>query len=234
MPQSIDKQRIANFITLLTDEFEKHANPQNAIKQKAYLRNQFEFYGIKAPIRNDIQKLFFKKDNLPTKNEANQIIRTLWTKDKREYQYFAQELAHKYAKQFDEKSMTLFEEMATHKSWWDTVDVIAPKLMGEFLRKSPEKREKYSEKWIKSENIWLQRSAILFQLRYKTETDTELLAKTILTLRESDEFFIRKAIGWALREYGKTNAEWVINFVKKNKLSPLSQREAMRIINNKK
>jgi 3-methyladenine DNA glycosylase AlkD len=218
------------FIDTLQAEFEKNANPKIAVEQKAYMRNQFEYYGIKALARREIQKPFLIKTYLPAKNNVGAIVKTLWVKPQRDYQSFAQELVHKYVKQLEKEDITLFEYMITHKSWWDTTDYIAPKLIGSYFNLYPEQREPYVDKWLSSNNIWLQRSAILFQLKYKEKLDTDFLSYVIKSLLGSKEFFINKAIGWVLREYGKTNPEWVIEFANKTQLSSLSKREALRLI----
>jgi len=221
---------MSEFIVALEIELKRNANAKIALEQKAYMRNQFEYYGLKTTERREIQRPFFNKEFLPKKYELEDIIKLLWGKSQREYQHFSQELAFKYVKQLEEKDIRLFEFMVTHKSWWDTVDFIANKLMGEFFKTYPEQRNVYIEKWLKSNNIWLQRSALLFQLKYKKDLDTELLSFTINYLLGSREFFINKAIGWVLREYSRTNPEWVIEFTDKTELSTLSKKEALRLI----
>ncbi|HMP98599.1 MAG TPA: DNA alkylation repair protein, partial [Cyclobacteriaceae bacterium] len=114
------------------------------------------------------------------------------------------------------------------KSWWDTVDLIAAKMAGNYFRIYPEQKNKYIKKWRNSKNIWLIRSAILFQLKYKTETDFNLLSDIILQHQDSNEFFIQKAIGWVLREYAYTDAAKVKKLVQTHKLKPLSMREALK------
>ena len=218
------------FINTLEIEFEKHKNAKIALEQKAYMRHQFQFYGLKATVRREIQKPFFIKEYLPQKSEIEHIIKTLWEKPEREYQHFAQELAFKYVKQLELKDINLFEFMVTNKSWWDTVDFIANKLMGEYFKTFPNQKEKYVTKWLKSDNMWLQRSALLFQLKYKNKIDTVLLSSTINSLLNSKEFFINKAIGWVLREYSRTNPNWVIEFVNNTELSTLSKKEALRLL----
>ena len=131
----------------------------------------------------------------------------------------------------EKEDIDLFEYMVTNKSWWDTIDYIAPKLIGNYFKKFPEHRELYIQKWIASNHIWLQRSAILFQLKYKSDLDMKFLERIILSLNNTDEFFINKAIGWVLREYSRTNPNWVVEFVKKIPLSNLSKKEALRLIN---
>ena len=218
------------FINTLEIEFAQHASPKIALEQKAYMRNQFEYYGLKATERREIQKPFFVKEYLPKKDELDNLVKSLWEKPQRDYQYFAQELAFKYVKQFEKKDIALFEYMVTHKSWWDTVDFIAAKLMGDYFKKFPDQRAVYVEKWLNSNNIWLQRSALLFQLKYKENLDTTLLSSIINSLLGSKEFFINKAIGWILREFSKTNPKWVIEFTSKTALSNLSNKEALRLI----
>ena len=112
------------------------------------------------------------------------------------------------------------------------MDGIASWLVGEHFKRFPKLIKPYTEKWMKSGNMWLQRTVILFQLGYKDKTDVKLLFKNIKKCMDSKEFFIRKAIGWALREYSKTNAQAVINFVENNELAPLSKREALKWLKN--
>lgn len=221
---------MTTFINTLEFELTQNANPKIGLEQKAYMRNQFEFYGIKAMERREIQKPFFVKEFLPNKVNLDKIIKSLWEKPQRDYQYFCQELVFKYANQFERKDIALFEYMVTHKSWWDTVDFIAAKLMGDYFKKYPDQRAAYVEKWLNSNNIWLQRSALLFQLKYKENLDTVLLSSIINSLLGSKEFFINKAIGWILREFSKTNPTWVLEFADKTPLSNLSKKEALRLI----
>ena len=222
---------IIDFVNTLETEFENNSNSKIAIEQKAYMRNQFEFYGLKTAVRRNVQKPFLNKAFLPPKGELNLIVKTLWEKPQREFHHFSQELVFKYVKQLEEKDNELFEYMVTHKSWWDTVDFIANKLIGTYFKTFPELRIPYTQKWIASNNIWLQRSALLFQLKYKNDIDTNLLSSTINVLLGSKEFFINKAIGWILREYSRTNPNWVLDFVSKTDLSNLSKKEALRLIN---
>ncbi len=221
---------MTEYITALEVEFKRNSNPTIAIQQKAYLRNQFEFYGLTAPVRKEILKPFFIKDYLPAKRDLDKIVRTLWEKPQREYQNFTQELVFKYVKQLEKKDIQLLEYMVIHKSWWDTVDFIAVKLIGTYFKHYPEQIDSHVQKWLMSGNIWLQRSAVLFQLKYKKELDTTLLTNTINQLLGSKEFFINKAIGWVLREYSRTNPAWVIDFVSKTALQPLSKKEALRLL----
>ena len=120
--------------------------------------------------------------------------------------------------------------MIINKSWWDTIDFVSPKILGKYFEIYPEEIEKTIQKWLNSNNIWLQRSCLLFQLKYKNKLNKFLLKKIINSLSNSNEFFINKAIGWILREYGKTNKNWVINFIKETDLNKLSVREGLKYL----
>src|SRR5690554_7138620 len=162
--------------------------------------------------------------------DAFEIVLKLWDAPQRELHYFAQELFFKYKQQFEVSDISVIECLIGHNAWWDTVDFIATKPLAFYFKKFPDQREKIVQKWLSTGDIWFQRSALLFQLKYKTETDLELMSSTILTLKDSKEFFIKKAIGWILREYSRTDAQWVLNFVNQNELQALSKREAIRLI----
>lgn len=194
------------------------------------MKHNFDFFGISSPERNSIQKVFMLKEALVDKSQMTESIKQLWLEPQRELQYFAQEYAFKYIKQIEESDIKLYEFMIINKSWWDSIDYVSPKLVAAYFKKYPQNRDAIIKKWLKSKNMWLQRSAILFQLKYKEETDTIFLSYVINSLLGSKEFFINKAIGWILREYGKTNPEWVIIFCKNTDLAPLSRKEGMRII----
>lgn len=218
------------FIKTLESEFSKNSDRKSAIAQSAYMKNKFEFYGIRTQVRRKIQKPFLDKDHLPTKKEAKELIKLLWLRPQREYQYFCQELAYRYSEQGEEDDIELFEFMVLHKGWWDTVDFIATKLMGAYFKSYPDNIDPYVRKWISSKNRWLQRSVLLFQLMYKENLDTKILTFTINGLLGSNEFFINKAIGWILRQYSRTDPQWVIDFVGKTPLSTLSSKEALRLV----
>lgn len=222
------------FFDPLRKLFEESADASNAQFMKAYLKDQFEMLGIKTPKRKELYKIFFKEHGKPEAKDLPEALINLWEEPFREYQYFAMRLAEKYFKNPMENMIGVYEEMVLSKSWWDTVDLIAAKMMGNYFRYYPEKIREYVDKWQASGNMWLRRCAILFQLKYKKETDVSLLFEIIKLNADSSEFFIRKAIGWSLREYSKTDPDAVVNFVKNNELKPLSEREALKWLNRKK
>ncbi len=160
-------------------------------------------------------------------HEIDEIALDLWSLPQREFHYAAISLMERLEKKLNKSSIKTLEFMITHKSWWDTVDNISH-IVGVHFRRFPDVKEKYLAKWRASKNIWLRRTAILFQLDYKKETDFDLLCEIIRENLGSDEFFINKAIGWALRQYAYTDAKAVKKFVKATELHPLSRREAMK------
>lgn len=222
-----------SYITKLIQLFEANKNDENAFWMKKYMRNQFEYYGIKTPMRKELAIAFFREAGLPKTSEIEDIIDELWKLPQREYQYFADTLLFKMIKELNKKHIKLFERMIANKSWWDTVDYIAVKLVGKHFENFPEIMPKHIEAWNSSGNIWLNRTAILFQLQYKKKTNVDLLLEIIEKHAGSREFFIQKAIGWALREYSKTEENAVRKFVMQTNLSPLSKREALKWLNRK-
>jgi len=217
-----------HYLEPLTKSFSDNTDETNAFFMKKYMKGQFDYYGLKSPLRREITKNFLKTYRSPKEDELEDVIRDCWQKPEREYQYFAMDLLVKLMKKADKERIDLYEFLVIDKSWWDTVDLVAAKLIGTHFRLFPELKTVYPEKWMSSGNMWLQRTALLFQLHYKEQTDLELLSDYIYRLQGSKEFFINKAIGWILREYSKTNAEWVVDFVKNNELAPLSRREALK------
>jgi len=217
------------YIKPLQKLFEEAADAKNAIAAKAYLRDQFDHFGIPTPKRRAIFKEYVKKE-LPVYEDVVEISKELWELSEREFQYVAVELLASFKKEWDQKIIKQFEYFITHKSWWDSVDHIASELTGPYFLRFPKQIKPVTSKWNHSNDIWLQRSSIMFQKAYRDRTDTELLSSHILAHVDSKEFFIQKAIGWSLREYSKTDPAWVKKFVEKNPLSSFSKKEALKRI----
>ena len=220
------------YINPLAKAFEKAADPIVAEGQEAYMKNHFPFFGIKTEIRREITRAHFKSQRLLDENSLYTIIYELWSLPQREYHYAAVELLHFHRKIFSPETIRCIEYCLSNKSWWDTVDALNTLCAGIYFEKFPDRIKKVTGRWNRSNHIWLNRSSLLFQLKYKSHTDLELLSRYIIHLSTSKEFFIRKAIGWILREYAKTDPEWVQRFVGENQLSPLSKKEALKNIMN--
>ncbi|MBN1597628.1 MAG: DNA alkylation repair protein [Bacteroidales bacterium] len=218
------------YLDPLIREIRASGNTDRAAWSMKYLKNQFTCLGIEAKIFRGIIKDFFKNNVSPAETGIDTCALYLWNLPEREFQYAAIEILMKFKKLLKKEDIQLLEYMITSKSWWDTVDGIAAWLCGTYFNKYPEQIKSVTNSWVKSDNMWLQRSALLFQLKYKKETNTDLLARYIELLIDSKEFFIRKAIGWVLREYSKTDPSWVAGFVENHELSGLSRREATKYI----
>jgi 3-methyladenine DNA glycosylase AlkD len=158
----------------------------------------------------------------------------LWAMDERELHYFAQELLWKYKNDYggsrSQEWLDLIRFMIENQSWRDTVDFISTKPLGHFLKLHSDMQYELCKEWQDTGDMWLQRATLLFQLKYKSDMDTELLEKNILWLKDTKEFFLNKAIGWMLREHSKTDARWVRDFIGRTELAPLSVREGSKYI----
>lgn len=210
--------------------FEANRNEENAIPMQNYMRNQFPFLGIKTTERKELMKQFFQTSNILKQPFQSDFVKALWKKDEREYQSAALLYIEKIIKKLDKEDLPLLEELILTKSWWDTVDVLASKPVGFIAAHHHEVIAERIDRWAVEENIWIRRSAILFQLKYKDKTNEDLLYRYIKMNADDKEFFIQKAIGWALREYSKTNPHSVKQFIETQALSNLSIREGSKYI----
>lgn len=206
------------------------ADQNKAAAMKQYMRNKFEFMGVTSPERKAITRAFWKQNGLPGLKELPAVVEQLWHLPERELQYFAMETCGRLAGKTPESHINTVEFMLKSKQWWDTVDYIAADLAGKHLQRFPALVKDYIPRWQKAPDIWLNRSAILFQLKYKNNTDTVILAESIVKHLDSREFFIQKAIGWALRQYSKVNPAWVKQFIESHELSTLSRREGSKYL----
>ncbi|MBS4042529.1 MAG: DNA alkylation repair protein [Chitinophagaceae bacterium] len=226
----LEKNRTKQFIKELREALEFVSDKEHALGAATYMKNKFIFFGIYTNQRRVISNSIIKQFGIFSESELNILVKELYKQPEREFQYVAIELIAFHKKYWTKELIELTEHCIVNKSWWDSVDHIASLILGPYFKKFPEQIIPITNRWNNSENFWLQRSSIMFQKAYKTETDTNLLGKYILNVRNNKEFFVQKAIGWALREYGKTNPSWVKNFVQQNQLTGLSAREALRRI----
>lgn len=217
-----------NLIRLFRIAFENTANVAASDKMRAYLRDQFEFYGITSPARKQICKDIYSEYGVPA--NGIELAKAMYKLPKREFHYVAQELLMKCKKQWKLHHIEDFEWFITQNSWWDTVDHLASNVIGTYFLKYPVGMKEIISKWNRSDNLWLVRTSIIFQLKYKNDVDSELLENCILPHTEDKEFFIRKAIGWALRQYSRFNPNWVKSFVGRVPMQPLSLKEATKYI----
>ncbi len=217
-----------SYVKSIQARFAAHADPAQAGPMKRYMRDQFEYLGIKSPQFKELIKTHLAEHGLPPVAELDAIVRDLWVLPKREYQYAATSLIGKLEKTLPGDFIETFEYLLVTKSWWDTVDTLSGGPLGVHFQRHPKVRKTYLAKWRKSEDFWLRRACILFQLNYKQDTDFDLLCEIIRENLGSKEFFINKAIGWALRQYTRVDPQAVRDFVAATPLSPLSAREAVK------
>jgi 3-methyladenine DNA glycosylase AlkD len=225
----IERRKQMLTVEKLQEELESFQDKDQAVKMEKYMRNQFPFLGVKTPKRRKAVITALGQTREPDFQVIQHLVEQLWLLPEREYQNAALDLLGR-VKQFPKDAIALIEQLIVTKSWWDTVDSLAVHSAGNYFKQHPDEIYFISEKWMTSDNMWLNRSAILFQNSYKEKTDWTLLKRSILIHSESKEFFIQKAIGWALREYSKTASSTVKNFIEEYPLAPLSKREASKII----
>ena len=209
--------------------FETHSNPERAISMSKYMKDQFSFYGIAAADRKNLYKDFLKTEKKQDSIDWK-FIDQCYADDHREFQYLAYEYLLVMKKQLSFEDISLVKDLVMKKSWWDTVDFLAQVVGNIVLKDSLVDEEMLA--WSREENIWVQRIAILYQLRFKEKTNTMQLEQILLNCLGTNEFFINKAIGWALREYSKTNPDWVRDFLEKYQaqMANLSIREASKYL----
>ncbi|MRG85686.1 DNA alkylation repair protein [Salinibacillus xinjiangensis] len=220
-------------IDLLVQLFEENRNEENTIPMQKYMRDQFPFFGIKTPLRSELLKKFYQETGIHKEPFQKDFVLALWEKDEREFQAVAVDYVVRFKKKLEQDDLKLMEYLITTKSWWDTVDAIAQHPVGTIACNFPAVIPSVIEKWAYGDNLWLRRSAIIFQLKYKENTNEELLYRYIKANANSKEFFIQKGIGWALREYSKTNPDSVQAFIAENELAKLSVREGSKYLNKR-
>ncbi len=211
--------------------FEKVALPEKAPAMEAYMKNKFFFYGVPAPLRKDILGQFKAQYVLENNIQFWKLIELLWQDEHRECQYFASDLLTGLVRKLQMDDVAKLEKLILEKSWWDTVDALAASIIGPALLKHPEYLKQKSWFWSGSDNIWLIRTSIIVQLKYGLNTNWELMQELILKHADAKDFFIRKAQGWALRQYARFRPLEVHDFVKQHsELSMLTKKEALRRI----
>lgn len=210
----------------------ERADPVKAPEMRAYMKSEMNFLGVQKPARRELTREIFRAYPLPDRESFTEAVLTLWREaEYREERYVAMDLTgdRAYARLLDSESLELYDEMIVTGAWWDYVDEIAARRIGPILLAEPEVLKPRLRAWAADADRWRRRTAVICQLGAKDATDTSLLSKTIeLNLADKD-FFLRKGIGWALREYAKTDPGWVRQFVTTHPgLSALSQREALK------
>jgi 3-methyladenine DNA glycosylase AlkD len=209
------------------------ADAERALRMQQYMKSDMPFYGVPAPAQRVILREAFGDHPLASAEDWRDTVAALWREaTHREERYAAIELAKRgsYRRFRDRDALPLYEEMVVTGAWWDYDDTIASNLLGELLASDREWMSARMRRWARDPQLWKRRAAILSQLKRREATDTALLEDCIAPNFEDRDFFIRKAIGWALRQYAKHDPDWVRSCVAahEGELSGLSRREAMK------
>ncbi|XP_078376493.1 uncharacterized protein LOC144659838 [Oculina patagonica] len=229
----INSKEVSPLVEKVARELRKNADPKRSPPMKKYMRDKFDFFGLSSPLRKSVCKEFLQQKL--NSDDTRKFVVLLWAKPEREFQYFAIDYLEKNmdtAAEF-EANMQCMKDLITTKSWWDTVDALANKMVGRLVKQHRDEGKSVMEEWVNHENMWLRRTALLHQLSYKQETDEEMLFRFCSLRSDEEEFFIRKAIGWALRQYAWTHGPSVKKYLRKHKkeLSNLSFKEAAKHLN---
>ena len=214
----------------LINDFEKNSNELLAESMEKYMQDKFRFLGIRGGTRTEIYKKYFP-DARKTKTIDWDFVERCWNKEEREFQYAVVYYLKAIQRFLKREDISRLKYLIVTKSWWDTVDLLA-KVVGSLVIRI-EGYDQIMLEWSKDSNIWLRRVAILYQLSLKDKVDEQILDNILVNNLGNSEFFINKAVGWALRDYSKFNPEWVREFIKENKanMTNLSIREASKYLN---
>lgn len=206
-----------------------------AVGMSRYVRDQFAFLGIPTGERRGLHKVALAGMPVPSETDLTGLAHGLYALPEREYQYVAVDHVVRHVRVCGPGFLAVARELITTKSWWDTVDGLPARVVGPLVQAHPALAAEM-DRWIEDDNIWLARTAILHQLTYKGRTDEARLFRFCERRAGDREFFIRKAIGWALREYSKTDPAAVQAFIAQNdtELSGLSKREGLLWITGRK
>lgn len=210
-----------------------HGDPQRAVSQQRYLKSTMPCYGVPNPQIRVLLRPLFNTYHFTDPTEWLATAQQIWDNaEAREERYAAigllrHRLYRRFATTFSLPYVDLLRHFVYTGAWWDLVDEIASHCVGDLLRADPEQMTPVLRGWAHESDLWLRRTSIIAQLRSKAGTDLDLLAEAINGSVDDADFFARKAIGWALREYSKTDPKWVCQFVDEHQLSSLSRREAL-------
>ena len=216
-------------LDLITD-FEENRNELLAESMSKYMQDKFRFLGVRGTTRTEIYKKYFP-DARKTKIIDWDFVESCWNKEEREFQYVVVYYLKAMQKFLKREDISRLKYLIVTKSWWDTVDLLA-KVVGSLVIRI-EGYDQIMLEWSKDSNIWLKRVAMLHQLSFKEKVDEKVLDEILKNNLGDNEFFINKAVGWALRDYSKFNPEWVTKFIEKNRenMANLSLREASKYLN---
>jgi len=210
-------------------DFTFTGNPENAPAMAHYMKDRFVFLGVKSPDRRAQSKPLLQASRQADLATIHTWIKRLYAREQREYQYLALDLAEYNVSRWQFADIVIFKQFVTQKSWWDSVDHWGT-VFGKYIQCHPEQKAAIFQLFYQSPNLWERRIALTLQLKEKDAVDTIMLTQAILFDQYTDEFFIQKAIGWALRQYSKFAPDWVMQFLNTHQLSNLAVREASKYL----
>lgn len=215
----------------LTALYPQAADPERAARAAAYMKNIAPFLGVATPQRRLLSREVLAGTGRPDETDCTAIALRCWKLPEREYQYFATDFLRRHVARCSSGFLPVLRHLVDTVPWWDTVDLLAAHVAGPLVR-ADAGAGTVMDRWIEDDSVWVARTALLHQLRFKERTGTGRLFRYCLLRADHPGFFIRKAIGWSLREYAKTDPDAVRDFVDgaRDRLSPLSVREALRNI----
>jgi 3-methyladenine DNA glycosylase AlkD len=221
---------VRELIDFVRSELSARADPEKAGPMAAYLKTDMPFYGVQTPQRREIARELKRRFVPRTAAEYRRMVEALWELEHREEKYLALSIAGASPQFITFEQLDLYRRLIQEGAWWDLVDGVASGLVGKVLLDDRGRMRPVLEEWIDDEDLWLRRTAIISQLDHKDQTDVEMLLRFCLRRAHEQEFFIRKAIGWALRQYARTDPEAVAAFLRehRDRLSGLSFREAAK------
>lgn len=222
-----------NLLSKLRRELAAAGDPERAIGTQAYMKSAMPYYGVSSPKMRLVCRSVFAGVDFLTADAWRQAVLSIWRRaSHREERYAAIELTgiKRFAPFQTMDALPMYEEMIVTGAWWDYVDALAAHRLGDLLRRYPSVMRRKMLAWSRSKDMWKRRSSILCQIKFKKDTDLDLLYTCIEPSLSSREFFLRKAIGWALRQYAWTDPKEVRRYVasRETALSNLSRREALK------
>lgn len=205
------------------------ADPARGAEMSRYMRGLFPYLGIGSPERRRATRAVVRAARDAPPAAVVDFAERCWAAPERELQYVATDALREARFSLRPGDLQALRTLITSKSWWDTIDAIAPWALGSLVERHPELVADM-DRWVADDDIWIARSAVLHQLRYGERTDADRLYRYCLHVGGSDEFFLRKAAGWALRQYARVDPDGVGSFVTahESELSPLTRREALK------
>ena len=232
MTESRSEAWIEEAVEFVQKQLAASADPEKARGMQAYMKTEMPFYGVLKAGRTPIVRHLVKQFKPSTGDEYESLVRTLWAMPHREEKYIALSVARRFKSFIRPDRLPLYHDLIVEGSWWDFVDEVATKLIGQLVLDHPGEVWPVVDGWAGHENMWLRRTAIICQIGAKEETDRRRLFLFSEAMLDEKEFFIRKAIGWALREYAKTDRQAVADFVRRHadEMSGLTYREASKHI----